>query len=84
MTDLNSKVFSLILKTGRKSGCIHKSEVIVTPASIVTAIVEYAEKNYAELIVLGTGGLSGPKSMMLGSVASGVIICSFCPVLIIK
>ena len=62
MRALNSKVFSLILKTGRKSGCRLKSKVIVTPASIVIAIVEYAEKNDAELIVLGTGGLSGPEN----------------------
>ena len=45
--DLNSKVFSLILKE-TESQCIDfKSEVIVTPAYIVTGIVEYAEKNDA-------------------------------------
>ena len=82
--DLNSKVFSLILKE-TESQCIDfKSEVIVTPASIVTGIVEYAEKNDANTIILDNGGLSTPKKMMLGSVACGVTICSSCPVLIIK
>lgn len=68
-----------------ESQCIEfKSEVIVTPAYIVTGIVEYAEKNDANTIILGNGGLSTPKKMMLGSVACGVTICSSCPVLIIK
>ncbi|MDQ5869490.1 MAG: universal stress protein [Thermoproteota archaeon] len=68
-----------------ESQCVDfRFEVIVTPASIVAAIVEYAEKNSADLIVMGTRGLSGLKKMMLGSVASGVVICSSCPVLIVK
>jgi nucleotide-binding universal stress UspA family protein len=52
--------------------------------SIVTGIVEYAEKNDANTIILDNGGLSTPKKMMLGSVACGVTICFSCPVLIIK
>ena len=36
------------------------------------------------LIVLGTRGMSGIKRMLLGSTASGVIIYSHCPVMVIK
>ncbi|MEP6576703.1 MAG: universal stress protein [Nitrososphaerota archaeon] len=76
-------IFTNIKET--ESQCIDfKSEVIVTPASIVTGIVEYKEQNDANTIILGNGGLSTPKKMMLGSVACGVTICSSCPVLIIK
>jgi nucleotide-binding universal stress UspA family protein len=68
-----------------ESQCIViKSEVIVTTASIVTGIVEYAKKDYANTIILGNAGLSTPKKMMLGSVAYAVTICSSCPALTIK
>jgi nucleotide-binding universal stress UspA family protein len=62
------------IKDLAESQCVDfKSEVIITPASIVAAIVGYAEKNNADLIVMGTRGLSGLKKMMLGSVASGFV-----------
>ncbi len=59
-------------------------EVISTGASPQAAIVEYAEKNDIDLIVIGTRGMSGFKKLLLGSVALGVIKYSHCPVLVVK
>ena len=44
-----------------------QTEVLMDVGSVPKAIVEYAEKNNANLIVLGTRGISGIKRMLLGS-----------------
>jgi nucleotide-binding universal stress UspA family protein len=61
-----------------------RTELVDTQLSIESAIVEYAEEEKVDLIVMGTRGLSGFKRLLLGSVALGVATYSTCPVLIIK
>jgi nucleotide-binding universal stress UspA family protein len=58
--------------------------VPTTQSSTAGAIVTYAEENDVDVIVVGTRGRSGLKKMLLGSVASGVVTYSHCPVLVIK
>ena len=61
-----------------------KTEVITTPISVVSAILEYAGKRNIDLIVVGTRGITGFKRMLLGSVASGVVTYAHCPVLVVR
>lgn len=61
-----------------------KTEVVVSPTSVVGAIVDYAEHENVDLIVIGTRGRSGFKKMLLGSVAAGVVTYAHCPVMVIK
>lgn len=61
-----------------------KTEILVGLTSTVKEIVEYAEKNKIDLIVIGNRGLTGFKKMLLGSVASGVVTYAHCPVLVVK
>ncbi|MGA8566074.1 MAG: universal stress protein [Nitrososphaeraceae archaeon] len=61
-----------------------QTEVLWDVGSVTKAIVEYAENNNANLIVLGTRGISGIKRMLLGSTASGVVTYSHCPVMVVK
>jgi nucleotide-binding universal stress UspA family protein len=61
-----------------------KTDVVIGISSVVKEIIEYAEKNRIDMIVIGSRGLSGIKKMLLGSVASGVLIYSHCPVLVTK
>lgn len=60
-----------------------KSQVIVSP-SVVSAIVNFAENEKIDLIVMGTRGRSNLKKLLLGSVSLGVLTYSRCPVLVIK
>jgi nucleotide-binding universal stress UspA family protein len=60
------------------------TDVVVSATSIVAAIVEYAKNKDVDLIVIGTRGRSGFKKLLLGSVASGVIINAACPVMVVK
>ncbi|MFB5600036.1 MAG: universal stress protein [Nitrososphaeraceae archaeon] len=60
-----------------------KTEIIESH-SIVSSIIDYAEKENIDLIVIGTKGRTGIKRLLLGSVASDVMIYSHCPVLVVR
>ncbi len=57
----------------------HLTEMLPT-----TAIVEAAGRLHADLIVMGTRGLTGLKHVLLGSVAERVLRTAPCPVLTVK
>lgn len=57
---------------------------IVSSMNISGGILDYAEENNFDLIVIGTKGRSGFKRLLLGSVASHVITYTHCPVLVVK
>lgn len=61
-----------------------RSEVVASPTSVVPAIVDYAERNQVDLVVVGTRGRSGFAKLLLGSVASGVVTYCSCPVMVVK
>jgi nucleotide-binding universal stress UspA family protein len=57
---------------------------IIASINIAGAIVDFAEQNSIDLIVVGTRGSSGFKKLLLGSVASGVVTYAHCPVMVVK
>ena len=59
-------------------------EAVVREGYAATAIVDEAESQNADLVVIGTHGLSGLKHMLLGSIAERVVQKSPCPVLTVK
>ena len=61
-----------------------KTDVFIKYTSVVKEIVEYAERMGIDMIVIGSRGMTGIKKMLLGSVASGVVRYSHCPVLVVK
>jgi nucleotide-binding universal stress UspA family protein len=60
------------------------TKVILTQVAVYGEIIQYAEKESIDLIVIGTRGRSGMKKLLLGSTASGVVTYSHCPVLVTK
>jgi nucleotide-binding universal stress UspA family protein len=68
----------------RKAGVKCRSNTILDITSAAEAIVNYAEDNKADLIVMGTKGRTGVKRFLLGSVASGVISHAKCSVLVVR
>jgi nucleotide-binding universal stress UspA family protein len=68
-------------------GCddkIHMRTEIISSATTVGGIVNFAEKENIDLIAIGTRGRSGFKKLLLGSVASGVVTYAHCPVMVVK
>ena len=59
-------------------------ETHLTEGANAQAIVEVAVKIGADLIVMGTRGLSGLKHVMLGSVAERTVRLAPCPVMTVK
>jgi nucleotide-binding universal stress UspA family protein len=59
-------------------------EAIVREGYAATVIEEEAERQEADVIIIGTRGLSGLKHLLLGSIAERVVQKAPCPVLTVK
>jgi CPA2 family monovalent cation:H+ antiporter-2 len=67
------------LETARRAGV--QTDVIVDEGHAATRILEQASSCRADLIAMGTHGLSGFERFMLGSVAEKVLRKAACPVI---
>ena len=62
-----------------------KSYVLEDPTLRVSSIIiNHAESENVNLIVVGNRGRKGFKRMLLGSVASDIVTYAHCPVLVVK
>jgi nucleotide-binding universal stress UspA family protein len=73
-----------VKELARTAGVTAETKIIENQPSIVHAITEAAEKENCDLIVMGTKGRTGIRKILLGSVASGVVTYSACPVLVVR
>jgi nucleotide-binding universal stress UspA family protein len=67
----------------RDHGLDAQAQSIETASSTWQTIVDAANREHPDLIVMGTRGLSGVKSLVLGSVSHGVAQHASFPVLIV-
>jgi len=61
-----------------------KTELVNSQRPVDYVILEYAEKEGIDLIVIGTRGRSGLSKIVLGSVASRIVTYSHVPLLVVK
>ena len=62
-----------------------KTEVMIALKPMIAGeIVDYAQEQNVDLVVVGSKGRSGFKRVLLGSVATGVVTYAHCPVLVVK
>ena len=73
-----------ISKKAKENGLAAKSEILEEGTSIVGTIVEFAENEGIDLIVVGTKGRTGFRRLLFGSVAQGVTVYAHCPVLVVR
>ena len=64
------------------NGNIVKTEIIEGTKSVAATIVEYAESEHVDLIVIGSRGKTGFKKMLIGSVSLDVVKYAHCSVLV--
>jgi nucleotide-binding universal stress UspA family protein len=62
----------------------NKSKILLLEGLPGQIIVEFVKESDADLIVMGSRGLSGLKELFLGSVSHYVVQKAPCPVLIVK
>ncbi|MDE1858734.1 MAG: universal stress protein [Thaumarchaeota archaeon] len=66
-----------------KSGVKARGELMES-SSAVEAVVTFSSQDKADLIVVGTRGMTGFKKLVLGSVSTGVVSHATCPVLVVR
>jgi nucleotide-binding universal stress UspA family protein len=77
--------FSSIRKKADLSKVQFRSEVSDNSTlSVVGEIVNYAEREKVDVIVIGTRGQSEFKKLLIGSVSSGVVTYSSCTVIVVR
>jgi nucleotide-binding universal stress UspA family protein len=76
--------FANLDQIAKQNNVMLKTELINSQMSVDGTIVEYAESEDVDLIIMGTRGRSGFKKLLLGSIASAVVTYSPCPVMIVK
>ena len=77
--ELLTEVQQVIEKQGIKT-----SIEIIGNKSVAQGIIDYAGESGADVIVIGTKGLTGVAKFLMGSVASAVIDHAHCPVFAIR
>ena len=85
--DLYAKGEEILRRAGDigRSGTIPTdTRIVETDHSIAKVIVELANEEKADLIVVGTEGTTGYGKLMLGSTAAGTVNLANCPVLVVR
>ena len=72
------------VRAAREAGFDPTPLVVEASGPVWVAIVDAAAELDAAAIVLGSRGLSGVKSVLLGSVSNGVIHHARCPALVVR
>ena len=75
--------FKLKINDNTKSKKL-KTEIVEGAKSVATTIMEYAESENIDLIIVGSRGRTSFKKLLLGSVSSNVIKNAHCAVLVVR
>jgi nucleotide-binding universal stress UspA family protein len=67
-----------------KAGVRTSIDVVISKSSAAEGIIDFAKEAGADLIIIGTKGLTGVERFLMGGVASSVIRHAHCPVLAVR
>jgi len=71
----------LMLEKGGIKTCV---DVVISKSSAAEGIIDFAKEADADLIIIGTKGLTGVERFLMGGVAASVIRHAHCPVLAVR
>ncbi len=78
------KWFEEFIQNAKENNVHLKTELLNSTKPVNYVILEYAEEQKIDLIVVGSRGRTGFKKLLLGSVASSITTYAHCPVLVVK
>lgn len=78
------KWFENFTQNAKENNIQLKTELINSTKPVDYIILEYAEEQKIDLIVVGTRGRTGFKRLLLGSIASSIVTYAHCPVMTVK
>jgi nucleotide-binding universal stress UspA family protein len=67
-----------------KAGVRASIDVVISKSSAAEGIIDFAKEADADLIIIGTKGLTGVERFLMGGVATSVIRHAHCPVLAVR
>jgi nucleotide-binding universal stress UspA family protein len=73
-----------VKEMGKKAGVEMDTEIIEHHPSVPDAIIQFAEENGVDLIIMGTKGKTAIRRFLLGSVTESVVHHAHCPVLVVR
>jgi nucleotide-binding universal stress UspA family protein len=76
--------FENFTQNAREDNIQLKTELINSARPVDYVILEYAEEQKIDLIVVGTKGRTRFKKLLLGSIASSIVTYAHCPVMVVK
>ncbi len=76
-------VLGLSQKAAKEQG-LQAGYTVLKSFKIVSAIINYADKEGYNHIICGTTGRSGIPRFLIGSVASGILHKAHCPVTVVR
>ena len=82
MRKMDEKHMADVAEAGRKMGIEIKTEILY--GNVAATILEYAEKNAADMIIAGTKGRGALEELLMGSVTRNLVSLSRIPVLVVK
>jgi nucleotide-binding universal stress UspA family protein len=78
------KIVDEVQEMGEMTGVKVESKIVERHPSIPDAIIQFAEENGVDLIVMGTKGKTAIRRFLLGSVTESVVHHAHCPVLVVR
>lgn len=78
------KIVETVRKKATEKNVNVKTDVISDFTSVTKDILQYAKVNKVDIIVVGSRGMTGFRKLLVGSVATGVVTYSDCPVVVVK
>ena len=78
------KIVNDVKEMGETGGVKMETKIVERHPSVPDAIIQFAEENGVDLIVMGTKGKTAIKRFLLGSVTESVVHHAHCPVLVVR
>jgi nucleotide-binding universal stress UspA family protein len=80
----SKRIVDDVKEMGEAAGVKMETKIVERHPSVPDAIIQFAEENGVDLVVMGTKGKTAISRFLLGSVTESVVHHAHCPVLVVR